>query len=407
MSNLIKNTYQDLSNNINSKSPSSKDWKNILKHDINHIIDNIPDNCNDKQSFLNSLVNNIKDKYNDVQFDRILLCDKDKDEPLLNPNKRTFIAPIKPEYPVIWNYYKTQMALFWKVEELDFSNDYNDFMTLNKDEQHFIEMILAFFAASDGIVNFNLSERFTREITNPETLYAYQFQMMMESIHSNTYAIMLENIVKDKQRQQYLFDAIQNVSSVKLMSQWALKWIDSSESFAHRIVAFAIVEGIFFSGAFAAIYWLDRYKNVDTEKKSFMNGFIKSNEFIARDEGLHLNMACELYKHVVNKLSTKQMNSIMREAVEIAKIFMTDALPIRMIGMNETMMCNYIQYVSDRLLNMLGYKKIYNSKNPFKFMETIGLLNKGNFFEERVTGYQDADILNKTKTKRFTRNRNF
>ena len=319
---------------------------------------------------------------------------KDETEPLLDDKYRSFVAPVKPKYQNIWDLYKEQQSNYWKEEELDFSRDYDDFITLNKDEQQFIKMILAFFAASDGIVNFNLSERFTREITNQEILIAYRFQMMMEDVHSITYAKMLENIIRDKNEREYLFNAIKNIPCIKKMADWAFKWIDSSERLAYRIVAFAIVEGVFFSGAFASIFWIKKYKTKNSEKKSFMNGLIKSNGFIARDEGLHTLFACEVYHYINNKLSIHEMTNILSEAVSIAKEFMTSAISVKLIGMNNDLMCQYIEYVADRLLNMLGYNKIYKTKNPFKFMETIGLKNKSNFFEEWSNDYQDAHINN-------------
>ncbi len=344
------------------------------------------------------LLDYLKNKYEqdlDPNFDPNL----DKDEPLLNPDNYKFTAfPIKFEN--IWRKYKEQMACFWKPEEIDFSNDYTDFITMNKDEQYFTEMILAFFAASDGIVNFNTSERFIKDVKVTEALFAYQFQMMMENIHSETYSLMLDNIVKDPIRREFLFNAIKTVPSVKMMADWAFKWIHSSKRFAHRLVAFAVVEGVFFSGAFAAIFWLKKYKNKERQSskgKPFMNGLVTSNKFIARDEGLHCKFACELYQLLNKKLSTEEINKIIIEAVDISKYFMTDALPVRLIGMNGDMMCDYIEYVADIILSMLGHKKYYNKKNPFKFMETIGLDDKTNFFELRPHEYQDSHIMNKSK----------
>lgn len=309
--------------------------------------------------------------------------------------------PIK--FQKIWKLYKDQVASFWKAEEIDFSNDYGDFLTLNKNEQYFVEMILAFFAASDGIVTFNLSERFTKEVKNTEILFAYQFQTAMENIHSETYSLMLENIVRDPERKNYLFNAIKTVDSVKQMADWAFKWIESSSSFAHRVIAFAIVEGVFFSGAFASIFWLKKYKNKNNgngKGKQFMEGLIKSNNFIARDEGMHCTFATEIYSLLNNKLTQQEIHAIMKEAVVIACNFMNDTLPVKLIGMNSEQMCEYIQFVADRLLSMLGYKKIYETKNPFKFMETIGFLGKTNFFEVGATEYGDANIKNKSKGKK-------
>lgn len=318
-------------------------------------------------------------------------------EPILDSSRKQFTAfPI--QYQDIWKLYKEQQACFWKAEEIDFSSDYNDFMTLNKDEQHFIKMILAFFAASDGIVNFNLGERFIREIQNSEILTMYRWQAMMEDIHSLVYSQMLDNLIKDNTEREFLFKAIQNVESVKMMADWAFKWIESSKSFAHRVVAFTVVEGIFFSGAFAAIFWIKKYKNKHRESgrgKPFMDGLIKSNKFISRDEGLHLKGGCEVYSLLLIKLSQDEVYQIMDEGVKIAQKFMTDALPVKLIGMSNESMSDYIEYIADRQLVMLGYKKLYNKTNPFKFMETIGLNDKTNFFETRPHEYQDAHVMNK------------
>lgn len=329
-----------------------------------------------------------------------LVLDNEFIEPILNPKNHRFTAfPIK--YPQIWDTYKKQFACFWRAEEIDFSKDYEDFQELNKDEQYFIEMVLAFFASSDGIVNFNLSERFTREIQIIEALFVYQFQIMMENVHNETYSLQLDNIIRDPNRKEFLFNAIETVPAVKMMADWAIKWIDSSDSFAHRVVAFAIVEGVFFSGMFASIFWLKKNKNKGTSSSSkpFMNGLITSNKFIARDEGMHCSFACQLYGLLEHKLSDEIIGNIMMEAVDISKNFMSDALPVKLIGMNKDSMCDYIEYVGDRLLNMLGHNKIYNKQNPFKFMETIGLDDKSNFFELRPTEYQDAHTMNKSKSR--------
>lgn len=320
-------------------------------------------------------------------------------EPIFTEEKRKFTAfPI--EYPDLWAEYKDQKASYWKAEEVDFSNDYEDFLTLDKDEQHFIKMVLAFFAASDGIVNFNLSERFIREVTITEAQFAYRFQAMMEDTHSEVYSLMLDNIIKDKKEKERLFNAIETIPSVKKMADWSFEWIHSNKSFAHRLVAFAIVEGIFFSGAFAAIFWLKKYK-YSKYSKPFMTGLVTSNKFISRDEGLHYRFACTLYKHIINKLSQEQINEILKQAVEISKEFMNDAIPVKLIGISNNTMNEYIEYISDILLTMLGYKKIYKTENPFKFMEVIGLNDKTNFFDLRAHEYQDSHIKNKNKEISF------
>jgi ribonucleotide reductase beta subunit family protein with ferritin-like domain len=380
--NIIQQIIYTIYNSMNNNDETVK---NQLAAEISNLIDAKCKSPNEKAQ----LIAFLKEKYGDQE---------EENEVLLNKDNFKFTAfPIK--YQNIWRSYKEQMACFWKPEELDFSNDYSDFLTLNKDEQHFIEMILAFFAASDGIVNFNISERFLKDIKVTEALFTYQFQMMMENIHSEVYSLMLDNIVKDAVKKEFLFNAIKNVPAVKKMADWAFKWIHSSERFAYRLVAFAIVEGVFFSGAFASIFWLKKYKQKgehDTKAKPFMNGLVTSNKFIARDEGLHCTFASILYEYV-KKLSKEEIDPIMIEAVEIAKQFMTDAIPVRLIGMNNDLMCTYIEYVADRLFEMLGHKKIYNKKNPFKFMETIGLNDKTNFFELRPHEYQDAHVLNKSK----------
>ncbi len=309
-------------------------------------------------------------------------------EPILNPeNARFTVYPIR--YPMLWDLYMKQMAAFWKAQEIDFSQDKHDFDALSSDEQHFIKRVLAFFAASDGIVNFNISERFLKDVQIMEARVAYTFQMAMENIHGETYSMMLDNIVRDTEERAYLFNAIQTIPSIKQMSDWAMRWIDSETSFAHRVVAFACVEGIFFSGAFASIYWLKHHKG---SGKKFMNGLIKSNEFIARDEGLHTIFACEMYKLLIHRLTMTDVMKIVDEAVQIAKTFVDDAIPIRLIGMSSERMNQYIEYVADYLLVNLGYGKHYSSQNPFSFMDTIGMVQKTNFFEQRPSEYMMAHI---------------
>jgi len=307
-------------------------------------------------------------------------------EPILDDsNSRFTMYPI--QHQGLWDLYQKQLSSFWKPQEVDFSKDYEDFMELSVDEQHYIKRVLAFFAASDGIVNFNLSKRFLQEIKIMEAITCYTFQMMMEGIHSETYSLMLDNLIKEPVEKKFLFDSIKTVESVKKLGDWAMHWIESDLSFAHRVVAFAVVEGIFFSGAFASIFWLKRYKS---NGRLFLQGLVKSNEFIARDEGMHVQFACEIYKLLQVKLGSESAYEIVRDGVNVAKIFMEDALPIRLIGMNNESMAQYIECVADRLLVDLGYKKLYNSQNPFVFMETIGMLGKSNFFETRPTDYQSA-----------------
>lgn len=309
-------------------------------------------------------------------------------EELLNEdNFRLTLKPINPKFENIWKFYKLQQAHYWRSEEIDFSNDKNDFEQLGKNEQYFIKMILAFFAASDGVVNMNLRERFMTEIKPVEAQVCYTYQAMMENIHSEVYSDMLINLISDIKEREELTNAFKNVESVKLMTDWGIKWCKSEASIGHRIIAFAIIEGIFFSGAFAAIYWLKYNKPTD---KSIMNGLILSNGFIARDEGIHCDFACLLYTFVNNKISKEEVNNMIMEAVEISTNFCTNTIKCDMIGMTSEMMTQYIKYVSDRLLVALGYEKIFNDINPFPFMETIGLLGKTNFFESRSKDYQSA-----------------
>ncbi len=316
-------------------------------------------------------------------------------EPILDPSKKRYtIYPI--QYKTIWDSYQKQLASFWKAQEIDFSRDYDDFLELNDGEKHFIRHILAFFAASDGIVNFNISQRFLHDVQIMEATVAYTFQMAMESIHGETYSLMLDNIVRDVHDKERLFNAIETMPSVAMMSDWAFRWIDDKKaSFAQRLIAFAVIEGVFFSGAFAAIFWLKKYKSGG---RLFMQGLIKSNEFIARDEGMHTDFACQVYKLLRNRLTRDQVLSIVTEGVDIAQRFMRDALPVKLIGMNSDSMDTYLQYVADRLLVALGYDSKWRVTNPFPFMETIGMLQKTNFFESRPTEYQSAHVLAASKS---------
>lgn len=310
-------------------------------------------------------------------------------EPILDPQFRRFtLFPIT--YPQLWKLYKTQVASFWKAEEIDFSKDREDFESLSENEQHYIKRILGFFASSDGIVNFNLSKRFLQELIPMEATICYNYQMVMENIHSESYSIMLDNIVENREEREFLFKSIETVDSIKKISEWALKWIESDLPFAFRVVAFCVVEGIFFSGAFASIFWIKRFKS---NGKLFLSGLIKSNEFIARDEGLHVQFGVTIYHLLQQRLSYKEVCSIIDEGVEICREFYTDALPVSLLGMKCDSMMEYIQYVADRLLVELGYPKLYNTANPFSFMETIGMTTKTNFFESRPTEYQSAHVF--------------
>ncbi|MFI5450750.1 ribonucleoside-diphosphate reductase small subunit [Pedobacter sp. UC225_61] len=310
-------------------------------------------------------------------------------ELLLKENKDRFVLlPIK--YPAIWEMYKKSEASFWTAEEIDLSDDQKHWDNLNDGERHFISHILAFFSASDGIVNENLAVNFMSEVQLPEARCFYGFQIMMENIHAETYALLIDTYIKDPDEKDRLFHAIDTVPAVKRKAEWALRWIENG-TFAERLVAFAAVEGIFFSGSFCSIFWL--------KKRGLMPGLTFSNELISRDEGMHCEFACLLYSMLENKLSEKQVHDIIRDAVEIEKEFITDALPVALIGMNAKLMSQYIEFVADRWISELGYKKIYNASNPFDFMEMISLQGKTNFFEKRVGDYQKSGVLTSTEDK--------
>lgn len=315
---------------------------------------------------------------------RLLMVVKESQEELLKENPDRYVLfPLK--YEDIWSLYKNAEAIFWTAEEIDLAEDMNHWKNLNEDEKHFIKHVLAFFAASDGIVLENLAERFMKDVQIPEVRCFYGFQIMMENIHSETYSMLIDTYINDSAEKMRLFKAIDNIACIKKKADWAIKWIKSGESFATRLAAFAAVEGIFFSGAFCSIFWL--------KKRGLMPGLTFSNELISRDEGLHCDFACSLYSKLTHtKLSDEQMHSLINEAVEIEKEFICDALPVKLIGMNKDSMSQYIEFVSDRLLVCLGYAKLYNSSNPFDFMELISLQGKTNFFEKRVSDYSKAGV---------------
>lgn len=308
------------------------------------------------------------------------------EEPILQDNKNRFVLfPI--QHDDIWQFYKKAEASFWTAEEIDLSQDLTDWESLNDGEKHFITHVLAFFAASDGIVNENLAEHFVSEVQYTEAKFFYGFQIAIENIHSETYSLLIDTYVKDNQMKDHLFNAVETMDCVKRKANWALKWIDEG-NFQERLIAFAAVEGIFFSGSFCSIFWL--------KKRGLMPGLSFSNELISRDEGLHCDFACLLYRdHTINKLPEETVIKIIEDAVTIEKEFVTDALPVNLIGMNSDLMCQYIEFVADRLLNELIGRKIYNSTNPFDFMEMISLQGKTNFFEKRVGEYQKAGVMSK------------
>ncbi len=308
-------------------------------------------------------------------------------EPILQENKDRFVIfPIK--YHDIWEWYKKSEASFWTAEEIDLHQDITDWATkLNEDEQYFIKHILAFFAASDGIVNENLAENFINEVQYSEAKFFYGFQIMMENIHSETYSLLIDTYVKDEKEKDMLFKAIDNFPAIKKKADWALKWIES-DSFAERLIAFAAVEGIFFSGAFCSIFWL--------KKRGLMPGLTFSNELISRDEGVHCDFAVHLHNHhLISKVPKARIREIIIDALTIEREFVTESLPVSLIGMNAKLMTQYLEFVTDRLLVELECEKEYGTANPFDFMDMISLQGKTNFFEKRVSEYQKAGVLSK------------
>jgi len=311
-------------------------------------------------------------------------------EPILQENKNRFVIfPIK--HHDIWDWYKKMEASFWTAEEIDLHQDLNDWNNkLNSDEKYFIKHILAFFAASDGIVNENLAENFVNEVQYAEAKFFYGFQIMMENIHSETYSLLIDTYVKDETEKDQLFRALEVFPAIKKKADWALKWIES-DSFAERLIAFAAVEGIFFSGAFCSIFWL--------KKRGLMPGLTFSNELISRDEGVHCDFAVHLHNHhLVNKVSKSRIKEILVDALDIEREFITESLPASLIGMNANLMAQYLEFVTDRLLVELGCDRVYNSSNPFDFMDMISLQGKTNFFEKRVSEYQKAGVMNSGST---------
>jgi ribonucleotide reductase beta subunit family protein with ferritin-like domain len=316
-------------------------------------------------------------------------------DPILAPNEDRFVLfPIK--YNSVFEMYKNHMAVFWTAEEIDLGADLADWEKLNKDEQHFIKHVLAFFAASDGIVNENLALRFYNDVQIPEARCFYGFQIAMENIHSETYSLLIDTYVKDPTEKDQLFHAVTHFPFVEKKAAWAMKWMASKRSFAERLVAFAAIEGIFFSGSFCSIYWL--------KKRGLMPGLCTSNEFISRDEGLHCEFACLMHDLLSDeeKISKETITSILTEAVDIEKEFITEAIPVSLIGMNADMMKRYIEYVCDFWLERLGCKKVYNTENPFDWMELISLEGKTNFFEKRVSEYQKSGVLGDRTQNTFT-----
>ena len=320
-------------------------------------------------------------------------------EPILreNPNRFTLFPIMKPK---LFQQYKNHVSVFWTPEEIDLAKDVKDWVKLSKNEQYFIKNILGFFAGSDGIIQENIAARFMNEVQIPEARQFYSVQLMMEAIHSETYSLLIDTYIEDKQEKLDLFHATQTIPCVSLKAQWAQRWIEStSENFATRLIAFAVVEGIFFSGSFCAIYWL--------KERGVMPGLTTSNEFIARDEGLHTTFACALYEEIERKVPKAKVHKIIREAVKIEKQFITESLPCHLVGMNDKLMAQYIEFVADRLSSQLGYGKIYNTQNPFDFMERISLEGKDNFFEKRVTSYAKSGVGQKQENMSFALDADF
>jgi len=377
------NPSADLKSALSEKIPEGKTLKTNTP-EILSMIDEQNGTPQDQNEGMTTALG--QEESGQMSIDAVLPENTAVTEPILEDNPNRFVLfPI--QHDDIWAFYKKSEASFWTAEEIDLAADLVDWSEkLNDDERYFIKHILAFFAASDGIVNENLAENFVAEVQYTEAKFFYGFQIMMENIHSETYSLLIDTYIKDKEEKNKLFNAIETLDCVKKKADWALEWIENG-SFAERIVAFAAVEGIFFSGSFCSIFWL--------KKRGLMPGLSFSNELISRDEGMHCDFACLLYtRHLVNKLPKATIEKIIRDAVDIEKEFICDALPVRLIGMNSDLMSQYIEFVADRLLAELGNEKIYNTANPFDFMEMISLQGKTNFFEKRVAEYQKAGVSN-------------
>ncbi|MFM2267894.1 MAG: ribonucleoside-diphosphate reductase small chain [Bacteroidota bacterium] len=319
-------------------------------------------------------------------------------EPILRESEGRFVLfPI--QHKKVWDMYKVAEASFWTAEEVDLAQDLVDWVNLSDNERHFIKHVLAFFAASDGIVNENLVLNFMREVQIPEARCFYGFQVAIENIHAEMYSLLIDTYIKDNKEKDYLFNALQNLDCVSKKGRWAMKWIENAPTFAHRLIAFAAVEGIFFSGSFCAIFWL--------KKRGLMPGLTFSNELISRDEGLHCDFACLLYSMLEQQLDTKEVTAIITEAVMFEKEFVTDALPVNLIGMNAELMSEYIEFVADRLLLSLGCNKVYGTANPFSWMDMISLQGKTNFFEKRVGDYQKAGVTAEAGKQMFSLDEDF
>lgn len=340
----------------------------------------------DKNESKNDDTSNNDDSNNEsktVEKQALLPKSIDNDEPILNEQRNRFVLfPISNQE--IWAMYKKHVASFWTAEEIDLHDDHKYWAKLTEKEKHFIKYVLAFFAASDGIVLENLTKNFIIDVKLPEARCFYAFQAAMENIHSETYSLLIDTYIKDEKEKHLLFNAMDNIECIKDKADWAIRWMNYEAPFVQRLVAFACVEGIFFSGSFCAIFWL--------KKRGMMPGLTFSNELISRDEGLHTDFACLLYRQCINKLTNDMIHNIIKEAVKCEKSFIIDSIPVNLIGMNSSLMSNYIEFVADRLCHALGHSKIYNTSNPFEWMELISLQGKTNFFERRVGEYAKANV---------------
>ncbi|KRH92970.1 Ribonucleotide reductase, beta subunit [Pseudoloma neurophilia] len=356
--------------------PSPNDLLNqkVFHSVTNTNVKNSEQQTNDKENNSNqsAIKNVIKSEQNNTEQEYILT----------EPDNKFTLFPI--EHHDIWQMYKHAVSSFWTVEEVDLSRDLNDFNSLKESEQYFISNVLAFFAASDGIVNENLLERFSREIQLKEAKCFYGFQIMIENIHSEMYSLLIDTYIKDNEQKHFLFNAIKNIPSIEKKANWCFKWIDSKEDYSIRLIAFACVEGLFFSSSFASIFWL--------KKRGKMPGLTFSNELISRDEGLHYKFAVLIHSYLKNKVNKEIVKQIVMEAVEIEKEFVNVSLPVSLIGMNCNSMCKYVEFVADGILQDFDCKKVYNTNNPFDFMENISLQGKTNFFEKRVSEYQKGYV---------------
>ena len=322
------------------------------------------------------------------------------DERILTKTDNSYALLLGKYEPEIWKHYKKAVGSFWTTEEVDLTKDHDDWEKLSPDEKYFLENVLAFFAGSDGIVAENLGEMFYREVEIPEAKCFYGFQIAMENIHAETYSLLIDTYIKDNEKKNKLFNAIETIPCIQKKANWSLKWINNEKPFACRVVAFACVEGIFFSGSFAAIFWI--------KKRGLLPGLCFSNDLISRDEGMHTDFACLIYSRLENKLSQEIIEEIVKEAVEIETEFIVESIPCRLLGMNSGLMSQYIKFVADRLMIQLGYEPIYKTQNPFSFMEMISLEGKTNFFEKRVGEYSKANVKVNSKTnKSIVLNANF